>query len=303
MLKGQNFRVLLYDATAEKMKVVAMATNCTINLNNNVEQASTKDDVGMFDMPSVMSHGWSVQVESLNVLDIARFLNGIKASSQFDLMWDVVDDSDNQTITGDYTGREGHAYLTDCTFSFNNRENSAKNLTFVGCSELNGVSISIPHEAIAVPGTLTKGQFIRLFLAPDATTTPANVIAYAQQLQLHIAVQMESVTTKDTTGTFDLQAPSGISYDITSTALVVGNDTITSQVGGYGLLEQETNAINGTLVKWQIANVSGANNRTKGSVLVSGKALVQSLQINAQNRQAVTYTANMQGYGEYTVGA
>jgi len=302
MLKGQNFRVLLFDETAVKMKVVAMATNCTININNNVDNTNTKDDVGMFDMPTVISHGWSVQVESLNVLDTARFLNGIKNSSQFDLMWDVVDDSDNQTITGDYTGREGHAYLTDCTFAWNNRENSVKNLTFMGCEELKTVSTAIPSEVIS-SGILTKGQFVRLFLAPDATTTPANVIAYAQQLQLHIAVQMESVTTKDTTGTFDLQAPSGISYDITSTARVSGNDSITSLVGGSGLLEQETNAINGTIVKWQIANVSGANNRTKGSVLVSGKALVQSLQINSQNRQAVTYTANMQGYGEYTVGA
>jgi hypothetical protein len=56
-------------------------------------------------------------------------------------------------------------------------------------------------------------------------------------------------------------------------------------------------------VKFQIANVSGANQRTKGSVLMSGSVIVSSLSINAANRQNATYDATLTGYGDYTVGS
>jgi hypothetical protein len=57
------------------------------------------------------------------------------------------------------------------------------------------------------------------------------------------------------------------------------------------------------LLYWQIANVSGANNRTKGSVIVSGQCRITSLNINAANRQVATYDTSLAGYGDYTVGA
>ena len=55
-------------------------------------------------------------------------------------------------------------------------------------------------------------------------------------------------------------------------------------------------------VKFQIANVSGDNNRTKGTVIVEGSVIVSNLQINMPNRQSSDYTAQMNGYGNYTVG-
>ena len=45
ILKGQNFRILTFDSTASKFKCVGMATNCTVTLTNNTDDASTKDDV------------------------------------------------------------------------------------------------------------------------------------------------------------------------------------------------------------------------------------------------------------------
>ena len=59
----------------------------------------------------------------------------------------------------------------------------------------------------------------------------------------------------------------------------------------------------GTPVKWQIANVSGDNQRTKGSVICSGSCLLTQLSIQAQNRQNAVYDATLTGYGAYTVGA
>ena len=56
-------------------------------------------------------------------------------------------------------------------------------------------------------------------------------------------------------------------------------------------------------MKWQIANVSGDNQRTKGSVIVSGSVVLAQLSINGPNRQSADYSAQFSGYGDYTVGA
>ena len=122
-------------------------------------------------------------------------------------------------------------------------------------------------------------------------------------MSLHVSLTMEDSTTKDTAGEWQIQEPTGLSYDISTSALVRGNDTITSAVAGKGLPEIETIYINGTPVKWKIANTSGANNRTASSTICSGSCLLTSLQISAQNRSNATYQATLTGYGPYTVGS
>ena len=305
-LKGQNLRILASGFDTSGMAVIGMSSNCTITLTNNTDEASTKDDVGLASKPEVMTKAWSVQVDSLNVVNAAAMLTAIKSMGKVELMWDEVGTSDNQTpVTGSGAAayaRKGYAYISDLTLSFNNRENSAKNITFTGASDLATIPVSQTYSVLQA-GSYTKGQFVRLFLGSDNTTTPATVIGSATQLQLHVSLQMESASTKDTTGIWDIQEPTGLSYDITSNALVRGGDTITSSVQAQGLSELETIYENGTPVKFQIANVSGDNQRTKGAVIVSGSVILSQLTINAPNRQNATYDAQLNGWGPYTVGA
>ena len=219
-----------------------MATNCTITLTNNTEDASTKDDVGLSTKPQVVSKAWSVQVDSLNVMNAAAMLAAIKGMEKVDIMWDEVGTSDNQTPVGSGAAayaRKGQAYLSDLTLSFNDRENAAKNLQFTGASPLEVIPSTGMEYSVLATGSYTKGQFVRLFLGSDNTTTPAKVVAYAKQLQLHVSLQMEDATTKDTEGNWQIQEPTGLSYDITSNALVRSGDTITSQVQAQGLSEIE----------------------------------------------------------------
>ena len=152
-------------------------------------------------------------------------------------------------------------------------------------------------------GSYTKGQFVRLFLGSDNTAAPAKVIGSASSLSLHVSVSLEEATTKDTEGNWQIQEPTGITYDISTSALVRGNDTITSSVQAQGLADLESIFEAGTPVKWLIANVSGANQRTKGTTIVSGSCIVQNLTLNGPNRQNATYDASLAGYGPYTVGA
>ena len=301
-LKGQNFRILTYDATASKFKCVGMATNCTVNLTANTDDASTKDDIGGAQKPTVTNKSWQVSVESLSVADIAAILTAIKGYQKFTLLWDEVSTVDNQLPLQAGFARTGSAYLNDVTFNFNDRENASKSLQFTGVGQLAKVTSTPAFDEIAVSSTYTKGQFVRLFLGSDNTATPAKVIASAKSLSLHVSLSLEDATTKDTDGNWQVQEPTGISFDISSNALVRSGDTITSTVQGQALADLMDVYEASEPVRFQVANVSGANQRTKGAVIVEGSVIITALNISAQNRQNATYDATLTGYGEYTVG-
>lgn len=302
ILKGQNFRVLIYDSTASKYKVVGMATGCTITLNGNTEDSNTKDDVNMAAKPVVISKSWNVSVESLNVADAGTILTAIKSLTPFTLMWDETDTTDNQTAEGEGFARTGQAYLSDVTLAWNDRENSTKSLQFTGSGPLSTVSTTPSTEVIAL-GSYTKGQYVRLFLSSDNTAAPSRVVAAAKQLSLHVAMSMESATTKDTTGDWDIQEPTALSYDITTNALVKSNEAITSSVNAQALSDIMAIYEASNPVKWQIANTSGANQRTKGAVIASGSVVIQTLTLNGPNRQNADYSMQAAGYGTFNVGA
>lgn len=301
-LKGQNFRICIFDATAEKYKVIGMATGCTVTLTNNTDDASHKDIAGAAAMPTVTSKSWQVSCESLNVADAAAMLTAIKSMEPMTLMWDETSTSDNQTRAKATFARKGSAYLNDVTFNFNDRENSTKSLQFQGSGPLQTVAASEATQVIPL-GSYTKGQYVRLFLGSDNTAAPSTVIAAAKSLSLHVSLTLEDATTKDTAGDWQIQEPTALSYDISTGALIRSGETITSQVGAKSLADLETIYENGTPVKWKIANVGGDNNRTASSTIVSGSVILTQLTLNGPNRQDADYTANLNGYGEYTVAA
>jgi predicted secreted protein len=303
ILKGQNFRILVHNASSHNYTPVGMATNCTVTLTNNTEDASHKDIVGMAATPVMTSQSWQVQVDSLDVSDVGTMLTAIKNLTPFTLVWDETGTSDNRTAQGAAFSRTGQTYLSDATFQFDDRTNSTKSLQFSGTGPISAWDGTEQSVTPAPAFSFTKGQFVRLFLSSDNTAAPAKVIAAAKTLSLHVSMTLEDATTKDTDGTWQIQEPTGLSYDISTSALVRGNDTITSQVTAQDLASIEEIYEAGTPVKWQIANVSGDNQRTKGTVIASGSCLLTQLSIQAQNRSNATYQATLNGYGVYTVGA
>ena len=300
-LKGQNIRILLQEGT--KFKVVGKSTNCTVTLTGNTDDASTKDDVALASKPEITSKSWSVQVESLDVTDTAAVLNAIKNLTPFTLIWDETATADNQTAQAAAYSRKGQAYLNDVTFQWEDRANSTKQLQFTGSGALEKVSTAPEMEIVTVDGAYTKGQYVRLFLGSDNSAVPAKIVAAAKSLSLHVSMSLEDATTKDTTGDWQVQEPTALSYDISSNALVSGGDVITSTVQGQNFASVEDIYEAGTPVRFQIANVSGANNRTKGAIICSGSVVITQLTLNAPNRQNATYDTQLSGYGIYTVAA
>ena len=299
-LKGQNFRICMYDTTEEKYKVIGLATSCTVNLNTNTQNVTTKDNVSAAQKTDILSKSWQVQVDSLNVADVGAMLTIAKAMAPVLLLWDQTSPSNNQTLAGADFARKGLAYLSDATFQFDDRTNSTKQLTFTGAAPLEAVGSSEETEVIPL-GSYTKGQFVRLFLS--STANPALVVAGAKTLSLHVGITLVDATTKDTEGDFVVQEPTELSYDISSGALIDSGETISSSVNGQSLSSLMSNYESEDLMYWQIASVSGDNNRTKGSVIVSGQVYITQLDINAANRQACEYSTRLSGFGEYTVAA
>lgn len=306
-LRGQNVRLFMWDETVSSQAgqgawvVFAKATSSTVTLTGNTEDASHKDIVGNAAMPEVVSKAWQMQVEALEVLDMNKILLAMRTGEEIKVRFDETATSDNQTGVKSSMARNGHAYITDATFNFNDRENAVKNITITGTGALTKNQPSEDFYPVTPSAAFTKGQFVRLFLGSDNTATPSAVLAFAKQLALHVSVSLENSTTKDTEGDWIVQEPVSLSYDITTNALMGGNDAITSQVQGQTFASIEDIYEASAPVKFEIANVSGVNNRTKGSVLISGSVVITSLVLNAPNRQVVTYDTQMQGYGNYVV--
>jgi len=129
------------------------------------------------------------------------------------------------------------------------------------------------------------------------------VIAGAKELSLHVSMTLESATTKDTPGDWDVQEPTALNYDISTSALIRANDTITSGVQAQTLADLESIYEASSPVKWLIGNVSGDNQRTLSSTIVSGSCIVASLTLNGPNRQNADYSASFTGWGDYAVAA
>ena len=299
--KGQNIRVLIPFGT--KYRVVAKSTNCTVTLTGNTESAETKDDVDMASKPVITSKSWSVQVESLDVTDVSAMTTAISNAMPFTLVWDEVALSDNQTPQAATFARMGTAFLNDVTFQWDDRTNSTKQLQFTGSGPLTKLTDPVSVDLVTVDGAYTRGQFVRLFLGSDNSAVPSKVVAAARSLSLHVSATLESATTKDTEEDWDVQSVTGVSFDISSGALVGSDDVITSSVQGQDFASLEDIYEAAAPVRFQIANVSGLNNRTKGIVICSGSVVISQLTLNAPNRPNASYSATLTGYGALKASA
>lgn len=152
---------------------------------------------------------------------------------------------------------------------------------------------------------MDKGQHLRLFITKQvsSSSTPV-VVALATDLTFHVSASTEDSTTKDTTDTngnwqeFDV---TGLSYDIQIGALIALADT-TGTDTAYNLNDFLTNMTD-TPIDWELAVVSGTNNRTKGTSIATGKGKITNISPTGTNRQVATYTATIAGYGPYTVAS
>lgn len=300
--QGQNFRLLQQDPVTGKYRCFGMSTNASINQSSNTDDATTKDVLGMASMPTVTSKSAQISVETLTITNAVELLKAIASGVPFTLIWDEVSTVNNQTPVGAAFARTVKAFLNDVTLNLNDRENTATSLQFASASPIAKIT-STPTYEMVTPGTFIKGQFVRLFLSKNNTDTPANVVLAPKSLSLHVSLSLEDATTKDTEEDWQVQEPTGLSYDISINALIKSGETITSSVPAVSLTDLQDIYEASEPVKWEIAHTSGANNRTKGEVICAGSAVLTSLNISSQNRTVCKYDATFNGYGQYETPA
>lgn len=300
-LYGQNLRVwtsLGLNAETPDARVIACATNCTIQYTADTQDFSHKDILSAFDNPVVSNLRCQVTTEALDVENFTTILEKILNKEPVFIMWDESNGNLNQSPAGDNWRGSGMAYISDMTLNANNRELATLSTTFT-------ITGDVRHDEQLQPSDedefiSTWGEHLRLVLRKTSVTDA--VIAAALQLSFHVSVSLEDCTTKDTdtsgSSKWIFVEPTSISYDISSTALVRSGETITSQKGSISMKDAQDKFEQTTGFRWGIGSASGTNNRDIDE-MVNGNAIITSLQLNGPNRQRATYSIQMQGVGAY----
>ena len=121
-------------------------------------------------------------------------------------------------------------------------------------------------------------------------------IAMATSCTFHVSAQMEDSSTKDSTGDWQEQEVTGLSWDASTDSLVTLTDN-----GSNGELPQDLLSliINKTAVTLTFDQTNGTNNRTgmNSAIKRSGTAYLTDLSIQAANRQNSQLSCQFQGTG------
>lgn len=146
---------------------------------------------------------------------------------------------------------------------------------------------------------MKRGQYYRLLLSTAENTT--KVIAAAKTMALHGSAQIEESSTKDTTGDALEQDVTGLSYDISGSALIL---TDNDPLGGNtaNTLGDMISLVSDTLLYWRICLMEGTNNRTVVSTVCSGTAKLTQLNPTGQVKQTAQYSYTLRGYDAINVG-
>lgn len=138
-----------------------------------------------------------------------------------------------------------------------------------------------------------KGQNLRITLG-------GKFVAFATSCTVHVSMNLEESSTKDSTNNFTEQTPTSISWDMSNDALYSVDADTTGQNG--------VNALDIVLAQQrvfvQFEQTQGEKNRVPvaGGVVYSGYAWVNDISINAPNRQNTSYTIQLTGDGSLEKG-
>lgn len=138
-----------------------------------------------------------------------------------------------------------------------------------------------------------KGQNLRVLLGDDDQHLAC--VAAATNCQVHLSLEMQEDTTKDTDDDWIPMEPVGINWDVSVDALVLLDNeetgvTVNSlQVGRVYRLRFA-----------QTAGAAGEQNRDAVSnrLQLTGNAILSDLQLTAQNQDESQYTAKFTGHGD-----
>ena len=135
-IKGQNLRVFV--GSGASAKCIAMATSCTFHISAELQDASTKDNTGDWQVQEVVGLSWDAQTESLVTLSDSGgelpqdILSLIINKTAVTLTFDQTAGSQNRVGQDSAIKCSGTAYVSDVNVTAQNRANSTLSVSFVG---------------------------------------------------------------------------------------------------------------------------------------------------------------------------
>lgn len=279
--KGQNYRVFIGN------NVVAEETSCSITRGVDTESANNKDIAA--DSTSGEISG-DVPVATYKTLTIQVEAQGVGAKTLFAAAFDLMKDGGGDVGFAPTTGVNNavgtptyyKAICNDLTINAPNQQPVTCSAQFTVIPGTPGAHTPVvPSPVDPATYRVLKGEFLRLF------DDEGYAVVYATSVSLHVSLSMEESTTKDDDSTnalgYKSQTPTMINYDITSECLYGGG------IGGW---------TEGDVFDWDICDASGSQQRTKGTALAWGTAMVTNIAMNAPVNGNITWSATLTGVGK-----
>lgn len=116
-LMGQNFRAFVGGAA------VPESTSCSVSIQGDAEDSSTKDDVGSYTSQQVVSKSWSVQADNIDasLATLRALITRFNSDAKTTVGWDQTAGAQNRVAQNADFAREGDAILNDLSIVANNR--------------------------------------------------------------------------------------------------------------------------------------------------------------------------------------
>lgn len=270
-IKGQNLRLFV----GTPAKCVAAAQSCSASLSAETQDISTKDTTGSFTENTVTGFSWNMSVDAL------------------------------------YVDNPGEAPEKQLLFTPNTPISAAGliNYLFLGEDWSYGLKIATSSVYYGKIGLAVCPQEFD----PDELRVFYEFSADAQSIEISYA-QIETALedyNHDEHTNYTLQGGLTIVYtpepqELDEERWEVAGNYIVVLNNGVGMEALEV----GDKVAVKVAFAGGEMNRddvsgndaAKKSVRMTGEAIISQLDINSTNKQPVTYTCQLQGVGELTIG-
>lgn len=134
-----------------------------------------------------------------------------------------------------------------------------------------------------------KGQNLRLFIG--SSSSDKKPIAHALDCTLHLGTSVEDDSDKDSDGDWGENVVTAKNWDVSA------NAKFNLDTDSGAKTTSDIIAYFGTEVYIELSPASGTKNRTAGTAVFSGKAILSDLNIQSANKQTVTAAIQLTGNG------
>lgn len=304
-VQGQNINLLIGGS------VIAASESCDFSLSANTSDAAAKDDPGLgeWDNPTFENYSWSGSNSSyvVDVDDISDLLGTVTSDAKVTVVFNV------NAGTGGIFALTGDAIITSFEIDAPADGKAKINISLEGCTPLSTVSNPTAPTPASTIASRIKGKALMMAVRTGSSTYATAMCATGHKFS--ISVQTSDITDKDSNDSFVYKEVTGRSFTLSTDNMVPTYDATDEGIAPTAIMSM---LMGGTHVELRFSYYASSigNEATKhnwgdvstesgshDAVLVEGKYICTSFQMNGQVKSQATYSATFQGIGAPTISA